>query len=95
MMKRIKRFNVWQTAKVVALMYFLIIAIFMIPLGLIGSIAGGLFDSAFPFGGIMLIFLPFVYGVIIFLITALGCALYNLVSGWVGGIEVEVEVVEE
>lgn len=86
-MKRIKRFNVWQTAKVVALMYFLIIAIFMIPLGL--------FDSAFPFGGIMLIFLPFAYGVIIFLITALGCALYNLVSGWVGGIEVEVEVVEE
>ncbi|MGQ7868388.1 hypothetical protein [Sunxiuqinia sp. sy24] len=93
-MKRIKRFNVWQTAKVVALMYVLVIAIFMIPLGLIGSVAGGLFGNAFPFSGAMLIFLPFVYGILIFLMTALGCAIYNLVARWVGGIEVEVELVE-
>ncbi|KOH46867.1 hypothetical protein [Sunxiuqinia dokdonensis] len=94
-MKRIKRFNVWQTAKVVSLMYFLVMAVFMIPFGIIGSIVGGMFGNHFPFGGLMFVFLPFLYGIVFFLFTALGCAIYNLISGWIGGIEVEVEVVEE
>jgi len=39
----------------------------------------------------MLIFLPIMYGVIGFIAGAIGAALYNLVAGVVGGIEIEVE----
>lgn len=33
--------------------------------------------------------LPSPYGVGGFIFAALGCALYNMVAGWVGGIEIE------
>ncbi len=48
-------------------------------------------NSAFAFGfGFALVF-PLIYGVGGFLFTALGCAIYNMVAGWVGGIEVEAD----
>ena len=31
------------------------------------------------------------YGVVGWILTAIGCAVYNLVAGWVGGIEVQVD----
>ena len=34
-----------------------------------------------------------VYGVVGWVMTAIGCAIYNLVAGWVGGIEVQLESV--
>lgn len=39
----------------------------------------------------MVIFLPIMYGVIGFVAGAIGAAVYNLVAGFVGGIEIEVE----
>jgi len=35
--------------------------------------------------------LPMLYGVAWFIFTVIGCAIYNLVAGWVGGVEVELE----
>jgi hypothetical protein len=43
-------------------------------------------------GGIgMVIFLPIMYGVMGFLAGVIGAAIYNLVAGMVGGLEIEVE----
>lgn len=92
-MRRIKRFNVYQTAKVVSIIYFAIIAIFMIPFGLFFSVLGMGNDSfpGLPFTGIFFVFLPVIYGGLAFVMTAIGCLLYNFVAGRFGGIEVEIE----
>lgn len=94
-MKRIKKFGVMQTSKVVAIIYFLLSAVVMIPIGIIGSLIG---DAAYPgfpsIGGIFFIFLPILYGILGFIVTAIGCLIYNLIAGWTGGIEIEVETAE-
>lgn len=92
-MKRIKKFGVLQTAKVAALLYTIVSAIFIIPFGFIAVI----FSSVdYPFsalggGGILIFFLPLLYGFIGFITVAIGCSIYNLISDKIGGIEVEVE----
>lgn len=44
------------------------------------------------FGGMpFFMMMPFMYGGMGFVMTAIGCAIYNLIAGWTGGIEVEVE----
>ncbi len=88
MKKRITRFGVYQTAKVFGVMYFFLTAIFAIPFGLISMISG--FGSELGFSGGLLLLLPFVYALFGFLFVALGCAIYNLIAKWTGGIEVEV-----
>ncbi|HCS20917.1 MAG TPA: hypothetical protein DIW47_10235 [Bacteroidetes bacterium] len=95
-MKRIKRFGVYQTAKVAAVIYFLIAAVFMLPFALIMSTVSGDKFPGFPFGGaLFFILMPFLYGVLGFIMTAISCAIYNLVSRWTGGIEVEVETTDQ
>jgi hypothetical protein len=37
------------------------------------------------------VLLPVLYGLAGFIFTAIGCLLYNLVAGMVGGIEVEID----
>jgi Transmembrane domain of unknown function (DUF3566) len=39
----------------------------------------------------MALFMPVIYGVMGFIFGVIGAAIYNLVAGWTGGIEVEVE----
>jgi len=58
--------------------------------------ADGLVISAFTpreqgFSSGFAIALPILYGGMGFLATAIGCAAYNAVAGWVGGIEVELD----
>ncbi|MCF6284994.1 MAG: hypothetical protein L3K26_07375 [Candidatus Hydrogenedentes bacterium] len=94
-MAQIKRFGVLQTSKVVGVLYFLGAAVFCIPLGLITMVFGG-FQGQQGFlggivGGIGLMFLPLLYGAVSFVMVAIGCAVYNLVAGFVGGIEIELE----
>ncbi len=90
-MKRVKRFGVFQTAKVAGVIYFLISAVVLIPIGLMFSMFK-IGSMPFPFsGGIFFFVLPFFYSFLGFLFTALGCAVYNLVVKWTGGIEVEIE----
>lgn len=63
---------------------------------LFGSLAGSLFPEASWHGagaviGIAaLIFIPVFYGVFGFIAGVIGAALYNLVAGIVGGIEIDV-----
>ena len=60
-----------------------------------GAMFSGLGHQAAGIAGVagiaMLIFLPIMYGVIGFIAGAIGAALYNLIAGIVGGIEIEVE----
>ena len=92
-MTRIQRIGVFQTAKIAAIIYFVIIAIIAIPMALIMSAVGYTADIPGLSIGIGLIYIvaPFFYAIIIFIMTALGCALYNLVASWIGGIPVELE----
>ena len=41
------------------------------------------------FGPGVALLLPIFYGVLGFIFTAIGCAIYNFVAGLVGGVEVE------
>lgn len=95
-MKRVKRFGVYQTAKISAIIYFIISALFMVPFGLFFStIGGGAYDSMPFFGGMFFFLLPFFYAFIGFVFTALGCVIYNMIAKYAGGIEMEIETIEE
>ena len=88
MKKRIIRLSVLQTGKFLAVFYALLAALF-IPFFLLASLGGGAEGMSVTI--IMLILYP-IMGFIGGLIMA---AFYNLVSKWVGGIEVTVEDSEE
>jgi hypothetical protein len=88
----IRRFSVVKTATVVAVMYVVIIAIFIVPFALL-AVAVGPGDSAAGAGIGILVFAllaALIYGVVGWILTAVACAVYNLAAGWVGGIEVQV-----
>ena len=97
-MVRIRRFNVVKTATVVALMYMVIVAIFAIPFFLFVAVAGVSVNggptqsTGLLTGGVVFALLAvLLYGLLGWAFTAIACLIYNLVAGWVGGIEVEVE----
>ena len=95
-MKRVKSFGVFQTAKVMAIILFFTSAVILIPVALLSSIAGGARFLGFPFGGGLIFFLlPFLYAIMGFIMTAISCLVYNVIAKWVGGIELEFEVVDE
>jgi len=59
---------------------------------MLGSVGGQQAGMIGAVGGIAaLIILPIMYGVIGFIAGAIGAALYNLIAGIVGGIEIDVE----
>jgi hypothetical protein len=85
--QRIRRFGIGQTAKVVAVLYALMGLIF-VPFFLVAS-AFAPRESGMGTG--FALALPILYGVFGFIFTAIACAIYNLVAGYVGGIEVDLE----
>ena len=96
-MVRIRRFSIMKTSTVVALMYMVVVAVFAIPFFLFFAIAGvstngGPTQGANVFGGLAVAAVAVLfYGLLGWVFTAIACAIYNLVAGWVGGIEVEVD----
>ncbi len=97
----IKRIAPLSTAKIAALVYIAIslpFAIFIFWLVSLAAPVRNSFSNGFPFTGLgfmegtlMLIILPVIYGVVGFVMTLVGAWLYNVVAGWVGGIEIEVQ----
>jgi hypothetical protein len=93
----LKRIPPMAAAKVAAVIYGLFSLIF-VPFALLGALAGamsGAGNSQMAAGmglgfGMMIIF-PIFYVVGGFLMTLLACAIYNLVEGWVGGIQLVFE----
>jgi hypothetical protein len=47
----------------------------------------------FPMGTSFLLVMPFIYAVFGFVFTLIGAALYNLVAGFIGGIELDLDTV--
>ena len=95
----IRRVGVLSVAKIAAALYALmglIIGAFISLFALVGSMAamGGGNDNAVLgiFMGVgAVVALPIFYGVLGGVFAAISAALYNLVAGFVGGIEIEVE----
>jgi hypothetical protein len=84
--QQIQRFGVGQTAKVFGILYALMGACF-VPIFALVAIFG---PSENTFGLGLSLALPLLYGAMGFVFTAIACAIYNVVAGWVGGIEVEI-----
>ncbi|HUP54343.1 MAG TPA: hypothetical protein VM408_02460 [Methylomirabilota bacterium] len=99
-MYRVRRFGVIKTATVVAVMYMLIVAVFVVPFLLLALVFGsatgyGGTGGTGGFAGILIFGLLaiFGYGALGWVFTAIGAAIYNLAARWVGGIEVQIETV--
>lgn len=86
MAQSIRRFSIGQSAKFLGVLYVLFGLIFTPFFLLAGMFApegtGGL-------GAVFALAIPVLYGLMGVVAGAIGAALYNLVAGWVGGIEVE------
>jgi hypothetical protein len=96
-MQQVKGFGVFQTAKFMAILYFLIAAVvcvLMIPFMLM---FGGMMRESGMGGGMgmmggsvfFLILAPFIYAIVAFIATAIGCAIYNVVAKRFGGVEID------
>ena len=94
-MYQIRRFGVVKTSTIVALMYVIVVAIFFVPAAFLLA-AFGRGDTSGSVVGVLGVGLlaAALYGILGWVFTAIACALYNLVAGWVGGIEVQVERVD-
>ena len=68
------------------ILYFVMSAIILIPVGLFGLVAG---EGEGRLGGIFILFMPLLYGVLSFVMIALVCFLYNVIAGKVGGFAIE------
>jgi hypothetical protein len=94
---RLRSINVVQ----LALMYGVICAVIGIILGLILALAAMIAPSAFStagmssIGALGLILFPIIYAIVLFILGFLEgliiAALYNLVAGWIGGVEIQLE----
>ncbi|MDQ3879859.1 MAG: hypothetical protein M3295_02105 [Chloroflexota bacterium] len=91
MKRRIRRFSVLRSATAIAVMYAILIAVFAIPVGLIGLAISAGQRSPAAVGFVFFLFAPLLYGFIAWLAFLLTFAIYNLTSRWTGGIEVDVE----
>jgi len=89
-MQYLRRFGVGQTAKTMAVLYFLVmavIAVIAIPVVLLFRPDYG------PLGGVgfvvFIVIAPFLYAGIAFVMTAVVTSIYNFAASKVGGIEIE------
>ena len=86
MMHEIKSFKIFQTAKVVAVLYL----IFGLVEGVILAISFAHSPHPHPLKGIFFLFgLPILFAVVGFISMVIFCWLYNLVAARIGGIAFE------
>jgi hypothetical protein len=104
---RIRKLGILSVAKIYAVMALVMSLIISIPYGLVimvfgaamlgsgqkaGFAAGG---SSIVIGLLVMIGLPIFYSIMGFIGGCIGALLYNLFAGMVGGIEIEVENVQQ
>lgn len=97
----LRRIRVGSAAKVIGTMYAVLGLLVGLCLALISMVSSGFlagaeseglpswFGAAFGVGAIVV--LPILYGVIGLLLGAIGSAVYNLVAGMVGGLQLELQ----
>lgn len=103
----IRRFGVISVAKMYALLMFIFGLIFGVLYGLMFIVFGAAMSAMGPrdtaAGGIgtvamgigMMIGLPIFYGVLGFIMGAIGALIYNAVAGIIGGVKFELEGVQQ
>lgn len=99
----LRRLGVMSIGKIYAVLTFFMSLLIAIPYGLIfmvfgaslaGTEGGGAFAAGGIVGGLAIMFLlPIVYAAIGFVGGIIVAAIYNVVAGFVGGIEMELEMV--
>jgi len=90
MTQQIRRIDPVSAAKVCAVLYGLMGLIFIPFVLVIRSFTpADQVASGFGFGLGFAIAMPIVYAIIGFIFTLISAAVYNLIAGWVGGIEIE------
>ena len=100
-MATVKRVGPGSAFKVGLVLYAilgLVLGIFMAFISMVAGSLGSMGQSAAPgaklFGFGMglgaIIFFPICYGLIVGIGAAIGAAIYNVVAGWVGGLEVDI-----
>ena len=83
MKQQISRLSPHQNGKVAAVLGAITSLILMVPIFLIGSLAGA--SEKMPLWSIFI--LPVIYLIVGYIFTVIGCALYNVVAPMTGGIE--------
>jgi hypothetical protein len=93
----IRRVRPLSAAKVAGMLYALMGLIIGAFISLFSLVGGAMMPKDAPggfgilFGAAAIIVLPICYGIMGFIAAAISAALYNLVAGWVGGIELDVQ----
>ena len=99
-MRRVRKIGVFSVAKIQGAIMFCIALVIIVPIVLLGTMFGALssmgehnpFGAMGAIGGVALaVLLPVLYGCAGFVAGAISAFVYNLVAGWVGGIEVELD----
>jgi hypothetical protein len=83
MQQQITRISPFQTAKVIAVLYFVITIPFIILFALFSMFA----PNGQKFGIVFIISAPFIYAIVGFIFSIIGAWIYNVVAKFVGGIE--------
>jgi hypothetical protein len=94
MKQAVRSVGVMSFARISGLLYT-ILGVVLIPFILMATaFAPSKGRGGMPFGGGMIFALaaPFLYGLLGFVFGAIMAALYNVVAGWIGGVELELEV---
>ena len=91
----IRRVGPLSVAKVAGALYALLGLIFGAFISLFSIVGGAFMPRNAGFGGLIfgaaaIVVLPIFYGLLGFIMSLISAALYNLIAGWVGGIEIEV-----
>ena len=90
MTKRLSRIAPWQAGKLFSLVYFFFSLLFVIPMLLISIFAPVPAGPGPRLSPGMLIFFPFLYALAGLIFVPLGCWIYNIAAGIVGGLAVSV-----
>jgi hypothetical protein len=80
----LRKVGALQAGKLMAILYG-IIGLLIAPFFLIGAIA---VPDEFPMGLVFAVCVPFLYAAVGFVSTVIGCWLYNVLAGALGGVEV-------
>lgn len=82
------------TYAIIGLILGICMALFSMVAGSLSSLAGAQVAGAralgFGFGVGAIVVFPILYGIIGGIVAALAAVIYNLVAGWVGGVEVDI-----
>ncbi len=81
MKKQLTHISVHQTSKVFAILYFILFALFAIPMGIFTALTVGVQE------GLLFFAFPFLYGVFMYIMFAILAFFYNLVASSFGGVE--------